>query len=431
MNQHISDTNLTESNARSPIGEALTPRLRARRTNNPGTPPGFVLTLSADVLEGLAPNGPIFGGSGRAFDMSAFEANIRAALDGNCVGYGFAINQAGALASSGGGGSRQLKNNPANNLPMGARRRMHTASVTKNITATAVMKAMLDRDILPTAPIRDFLPTQWDIAPNLNNLRIRDLLTHRTGFNTRASDPHYSTLRQTMENPTDWSETIASSPYDNRHFGLFRLILPYMVCPQIMANVEAEGWAAQDYDSAVDVATQDYYKLLVRHYVFNPMGMRNMDCAPNPNNANRTMCYMWPNPSPAQAQDGGDKSDEAGGEGWVMSARQLAKYLRFRRYSNAFLPADARDMMDDDENRFGWRTIQGDQGTYLEHGGAYGGFSNTSQSCVPGSGPVRTQIMQFPINVEAAITVNSFVNGCNSGPPLDRILADAFDAAFI
>lgn len=429
MNEQVTETNFVDPQAGSEIGEALTPPNRARRTNNPSTPPGFVLTLGADVLDRLAPDGPIFGGSNTVFSMDTFVTNIRDALDGNCVGYGFAINNAGALARSGGGGSRQLKNNPANNLAMSARRRMHTASVTKNITATAVVKAMLDRDIEPAALIRDFLPTQWTIHGTVDHLQIRDLLTHKSGFNTFASDPHYSTLRALMENPPDLANPIPDNAYDNRNFGLFRLILPYMVCPQVMANAEAEGWAAQDYDGAVDQATQEYYKLLVRHYVFNPMGMRNMNCAPNPNNSKRTMCYMWPNPSPAQAQDGGDRSDEAGGEGWVMSARQLAKYLRFRRYNTDFLPADAREMMD--ENYFGWRKIQGDQGAYLEHGGAYGGWDADQGKCVPGSGPVSTQIMQFPIHIEAAIMVNSFVSGCNTGPGLNRILADAFDASFI
>ncbi|MGB3246068.1 MAG: serine hydrolase domain-containing protein [Sulfitobacter sp.] len=427
MNERTSHPIIQDVTARSPVGEALVPPPPTRRTNGPVQAPGFVLTLGADLLEGRFPDGPIFGSGGRAFAMNSFVDNIRDALDGNCVGYGFAINQAGVLARSGGGGSRQLANNPANNLKMSARRRMHTASVTKNITATAVMKAMTDRGVLPTARVRDFLPTQWAIPSELNNLRIRDLLTHESGFNTQGSDPHYTTLRDSVENLTNWNATIANAPYDNRNFGLFRLILPYMVCPQIMANVEAEGWSNQNYDTAVDQATQDYYKLLVRHYVFNPMGMRNMNCAPNSNNANRTMCYMWPNPSPSQAQDGGDKSDEAGGEGWVMSARQLAKYLRFRRYSDAFLPPVTRETMDDE--RFGWRTIQGDQGAYLEHGGAYGGLLNGT--CVSGSGPLRTQIMQFPINVEAAVMVNSFVTGCNSGPALDQILRNAFDAAFI
>lgn len=408
--------------------ETLTQTRHARRTN-PATRPGFVLTLGAEVLDRLAPDGPIFGGGGRVFSLDAFASNIRDALDGNCVGYGFAINQAGTLARSGGGGSRQLKNNPANNLPMGARRRMHTASVTKNITATAVIKAMRDRDIEPTALISDFLPTQWNIHEEVAGVTLIDLLTHQSGLSTPSSDPHYATLRTTMETPGQVVASIPDNPYDNRNFGLFRLILPYMVCPQVMANVEAEGWSARNYDGAVDQATQDYYKLLVRHYVFNPIGMRNMNCAPNTNNAKRTMCYMWPNPSPAQAQDGGDKSDEAGGEGWVMSARQLAKYLRFRRYNTDFMPADARQMMDD--NRYGWQTIQGDQGEYLEHGGADGGWDSIKRECVDGSGPVRTQIMQFPIHVEAAITVNSFVSGCNNVPGLDRILADAFDAAFL
>ena len=117
-----------------------------------------------------------------------------------------------------------------------------------------------------------------------------------------------------------------------------------------------------------------------------------------------------------------------------MSARQLAKFLRFRRYSDAFLHPDLRDAMDDEG--FGWGQTGGDHGAYLSHGGAYGGFlasaDNGNGACVPGSGPVRTCIMQFHINVEVAVMVNSFVTGCSGpGTNLSRIVADAFDAAYV
>jgi hypothetical protein len=48
---------------------------------------------------------------------------------------------------------------------------------------------------------------------------------------------------------------------------------------------------------------------------------------------------------------------------------------------------------------------------------------------VPGSGPLRASIMEFPINVEAAVLVNSFATSC--GTSLDAILRDAFHAAYV
>jgi CubicO group peptidase (beta-lactamase class C family) len=385
------------------------------------------MVLSAQLLNTLSPSRPILNHGGRTFKSRTFAQNIRAALDGNCVGYGFAINRNGALARKGAGGFRQISTNAANNLNMGSGRRMHTASVTKTLTATAVIKAMADVGISATAKVRNYLPSAWDVHTDFNSLEISDLLLHRSGFNLAASDPHYATLRDTMENRTNRDATLHPDTffYDNRNFALFRLILPYMVCPQIMANVEAEGWAAGDYHGAVDLATQDNYKFLMRHYVFNPLGMQRMDCRPDPENDSRTMCYLWPGPIPSVSQDGGDKSDEAGSEGWVMSARQLAKFLRMRRYSDSFLPPDLRAEMDDNDNQFGWLTIEGDEGTYLRHGGAYG--TCTGGTLGRGSGPLRTCIMQFPIQVEAAVMVNSFVGACAN---LDRIVADAFDAAY-
>jgi hypothetical protein len=39
-----------------------------------------------------------------------------------------------------------------------------------------------------------------------------------------------------------------------------------------MADVEAQAWSNGKYDTAVDQATQENYKILMRHYVFNPLG---------------------------------------------------------------------------------------------------------------------------------------------------------------
>lgn len=436
MNKHTPTPDKRIPDPTLEIGEALCLPLGRRPLPSPVLSPiaGFFFDFDSEDEPSSLPSGPIFGSEGPSFDVNVFETNLSQALAGNCVGFAYAINMGGELARTGKGGSRQLRQNPADNVPMGTKSRMHIASVSKNLTATCVMKALDDMGLTVEANVADFLPSAWSVPAQLDFLKIKHLLTHRSGFNQSASDPHYSSLRDAVENLTNWSITNdASAPdydnvasvYDNRNFGLFRLILPFMVCPQIMAGVEAQGWGDGDYHGAVDAATQDNYKFLMQHYVFSPLGMANMRCRHNQNNPDRVMFYMWPNPVWSQAQDGGDKSDEAGGEGWVMSVRQLAKYMRFRRYSTAFLPQTLRGQMDDE--RFGWRTIGGDHGTYLRHGGAYGGCVNGNP--VPGSGPLRASIMEFPINVEAAVLVNSFVTNC--GTSLDAIVRDAFDDAYV
>lgn len=66
--------------------------------------PGLILTLPRDGLEDAGFDGPIFGGTSETFRVRRFARNIRRAFDGNCVGYGFAINQCGQRARAGGAG---------------------------------------------------------------------------------------------------------------------------------------------------------------------------------------------------------------------------------------------------------------------------------------------------------------------------------------
>ena len=417
--------------------EALDVAAPMRSAPNPVVSPvrAFALDLDLDDDAGPldGPSGPIFESGGPAFDVDLFKENLRDALAGNCAGYAFAINQGGKLARTGAGWFKQYADNPADNLDMGTKARMHVASVAKTLTATCVLKALHDRGLTVEAKVKDFLPSQWTVPGQLDYLTFKHVLAHRSGFSRNATLPSYDSVRSMVENMEDWTFDSATHPefgnfafgYDNRNYGLMRIALPYIACPQVMTGVEAQGWGDGDYHGAVDRATQDNYRFLMQHYVFNPLGLTGIRTRPDQTNPNRVMFYRFPNPNWTEAQDGGDKAWLAGGEGWVMSVRHLAKFLRFRRYSDAFLPAGLRAEMDD--KRLGWLTAAGDHGTYLRHGGAYGG-RRADGTVDLGSGPMRGTIMEFPYGVEVAVLVNSFYIDVDGS--LDGAVKDAFDASF-
>ncbi|WP_084782776.1 serine hydrolase [Roseivivax halodurans] len=142
MNKHVDHGLVAEQSVTRAEFEFTRPR--PRRVS---PPPGVILTLPLEALERHPINRTSIAVTGPRFRRGRFANNLHDALRGNCAGYGFAINQGGQRVRSGGGGFRQLAQNPGDNLPMTSSRRMHTASVSKTLTATCVLKALRDRGL--------------------------------------------------------------------------------------------------------------------------------------------------------------------------------------------------------------------------------------------------------------------------------------------
>lgn len=357
------------------------------------------------------PNGPIFGTDDEEFNINLFQAELDQGLADNGIGYSYAINLNGNLHATGAGGFRRTTAD-GGNLLSSATKRMHIASVTKNITATTLLAALSEiPGVDVNAYIDDYLPTMWAQGAGISNIRLRHLLTHSSGIPAVfGASTTYSNLKNTIA--TGVVSPGVSSGYDNRNFGLLRVILPYLVCPDVMQDAEIVGFSNGNYDEYIDQVTSDLYVYLVKYYVFNKIGVVNANTKPNANDAGRTRFYQFPDDG-SPGQDGGDWTKKSGGAGWVLSAVDLAAYMAFRRYSNVIVSNANSELMDNE--RYGWQTIVGTHGTYLRHGGAF-----------DASGPLRAQIMQFPIEVEVAVLVNSNL----SSSSLQNIIKNAYDAAW-
>lgn len=355
---------------------------------------------------GLVPVG------GQSFSVDAFENELIERMDDRCIGYTYAINLGGRLAAFGGQGVRRTIAD-GGELASSPIKRMHIASVTKNLTAATVLAALAHiPGVNLNSKIKDFLPSLWDLGSGVDDIRFRHLLTHASGIGPEfGASTSYAKLKTTIAE--GGVSPGGDSEYDNRNFGLFRIILPYLVCPPVMMNAEVEGQNNNNYDELIDQKTSELYIYIVRYYIFNRIGIGNAQCKPNGNDSTRTRFYEFPD-NGQPGQDGGDWTNRSGGAGWVLSAYDLAKYLAFRRYSEVLLSESNREKMD--EELYGWFTVAGDHGLYLQHGGSF-----------TVSGPLRAVIMQFPINVEAVVLVNSNLVP-DSG--LKYVVRNAFDAAW-
>jgi hypothetical protein len=182
--------------------------------------------------------------------------------------------------------------------------------------------------------------------------------------------------------PIDLKEQFS---YENANFALMRVMTPYLL---------GNGDAADNADDPAQF-TADAYVEYVSANVLDPMGIVNADTAPSV--ANPTLNY--PYPGAGKTTTYGDRTLFAGGEGWWLSADELAKFLIGVRTNDDVLSLATRQLMRD--SFLGWNNPDGTGydwsagmfGTYYNHGGDLNNL--------------HTGIMDFPNGVQVAILLNS------------------------
>lgn len=84
------------------------------------------------------------------------------------------------LGSGIGGFSRMTIDPPV--MPAKLGDRLIIASMSKTITAVAVLGTLQSKNLSPDTPVAPFFPTDWQLHDEVKKLTFRDFLTHRTGF---------------------------------------------------------------------------------------------------------------------------------------------------------------------------------------------------------------------------------------------------------
>jgi|GEM_PF-6577540 len=340
-----------------------------------------------------------------SFDANKWETELRKRMDGRCIGYSYALTVNGVLTKIDGGGNRRLSID-GSNLSSNAYQVQHIASVTKPLTAVCALRILNLYNVSLGTKIKNYLPSHWSIHPDVENIRFRNLLKHKSGFNKSSASTSYTKLKEAIETgDADSSLQGNTRFYDNRNFGLFRILLPYIANASYMADQETIGTSNGNLDSHIDDITETLYESWMRFLVFSPLGFHGLDTKYDGSNPNATLAYQFPfNNQPGN--DGPDWGPFSGGGGWVMSAYMLSKFMVYQRYVPSYFSVDLRDKMSNQV--MGWQEYTGDSGnTYLGHGGNF-----TS------SGPVVTAVMQYPGNKEAVLLVNSNITNLNTGNDL-------------
>src|SRR5688572_23795659 len=115
---------------------------------------------------------PVF----KVFSFSRFEQNLKLRLAGKSMGYAYAIYERDVLKRAGSGGVAVWPH-----VPHSPDRRTTMLSMSKTITAAAVMKAMEQirargRLISINSPIAPYLPVNWHKGENVSRMTFKHLL---------------------------------------------------------------------------------------------------------------------------------------------------------------------------------------------------------------------------------------------------------------
>jgi CubicO group peptidase (beta-lactamase class C family) len=348
------------------------------------------------------------------FSMNQFEQNIRDALAGQTLGYAYVINQNGLLNRAGQFGFART----GADLPLilqSPSKEINIASISKTVTAVAIMRLLTARGLSVDSSIAPWLPPSWQLGSGVVNLSFRDVMTHRSGLNMNNNGPYdYDSLRNYIFFGVNGPKTFT---YQNTNFALFRVMLPSLwgINPVVFQFIPPEVWTAAVYI---------YY---VRSQVLQPMGIT-ANC--NSSDPNPTLFYRFPYDN-SQGVFAGNWFSICGSGGWYMSARELAAFLAFQRYDNGTLTPAARQLMD--FNFLGWM----DPANYSWGNGKFGVYRNHGGDLLYNPAPPPTRrgldvcFMNFPFNVQVSLVIN-FSGGSYGGTNSYqcRVLQDAFDNAW-
>lgn len=322
----------------------------------------------------------------KSYSAPAWKSEFSKALDGKAVGYSYAIVENGQITNSGGVGyARAPYEQVFPGMAMTASTRVHLASVSKPITATAMMDVTERYGISLDAPFYPYVRGRWPIAaPGVQNVTIRHLLTHRSGmaqWGFCGSD-FSDSMRQLIASPMANTPGTTQS-YSNGNFCLLRAV--------------------------IEAVTGINYVTYVKTYVLQPMGITSMSCTPDAlagtlyyESGVQSAGYFWSE----------DYSGQCGAYGWYASATELAKFLIGIRNNTVLSAATTNTML---SGGLGWWTAGTPGGTAYHHNGAW--ITGDGRGC-------NTGIMRLPNGVEAVVlsntngfdTIGTLLDGYNASP---------------
>jgi CubicO group peptidase (beta-lactamase class C family) len=253
-------------------------------------------------------------------NIDKFDQSLRNAMDALGVGYCYMIKRRGKILHLHASGWAQFRTDGpiswAPHIPM------NMASVSKFVTAIAVVRLFRDSGMSLKTSIAGFLPQYWTQGTGVGGITFRDVLRHEAGLGSTISGTGAGNFAEAKSE-------IASGPsasikgtytYKNVNFAILRILFATLtgtLSPDLtMAFLGISDDAF--WDAASAIAYQNY----VNDNVFAPATVDPRDFSAD---ANAALAYATPPVAPgAPIVDGPGGSGQSG---WHMSIGELARLL--------------------------------------------------------------------------------------------------------
>lgn len=211
--------------------------------------------------------------------------------------------------------------------------RANVASVSKSITAIAVLQALEANGLTIEEPIAPYLPAGWTRGRGFRDgesLTFRQLLTHTSGMGQKFERLRASGNEGPWANDWDGLKFVVKQgvaarflgpakyaeenySYKNANYALFRLIVPKL-------------WRMAQGGDGSDVRKANHgelFALFVGEHIFAPSGVAQASCI-EPPSARHAYAYDWTDIAGAGTAFDGSKETCGAHVGWRLSASHLA-----------------------------------------------------------------------------------------------------------
>ena len=157
------------------------------------------------------------------FNPDGFVSALQGALNGSVAGYAMGLNQNGQTLRRLAWGWAHEPWDTAETWTPDVRQ--HVASLSKQPTAMAMVRALNEAGLTPNTPIIGYLPDYWGKGPNVDQITFANLMTHTSGlaYGVDTSEMDFLFMKAQIE---AGATHIGELCYQNLNFGLCRILIP-------------------------------------------------------------------------------------------------------------------------------------------------------------------------------------------------------------
>lgn len=344
-----------------------------------------------------------------AVDLAKFGDNLREALSGKAVGWAFAITSGGKVVAKWAGGRSAVKNvgdSGKTDRYYSSTTENEIASTSKTVTAVAVARALYKRGTTLDERVAPYLPKQWKLGKGMDQVTFRQMLRHvglKHPGNVCSTNP-YECLKRAVE------AGITSAPgYNNIHFTLMRVVLPFIVKKaQMQAVFDKKNNDGAERNAAFSKVFRDYTVTMLDSIDIEGDFAFRTD--------NFAYGYKFGPPITGGVKPGGSELS-AGSGGLRITAEGFTRFLAKFDAGGLVPRSVAEDMKSD---RVGFDNQKKD----FDGPGATGDLITKNG----GTSYVGSQLMIYPSDVQAFVSVNSTGNSAGS---LKGLLRTAWRKALV